>query len=191
MKSKPPEPINGSSALAQNPRTSDSTASIRRGREDPGEQATVQIVQRRILEQQDARRHLDVVEQNVGGGAAAGPVGLPVRQFARHVLVPTQRIEVVLFVVVQRCFLTHPLPHRVWVVVDVGIVWVVIQLDRFGACHLLSGPFQYSVGCSVVAVQEAMQNRLDELLNDHLPRRRLGAEVGGSQRSHAGDHGHR
>ena len=107
------------------------------GSEDPGEQATVQIVQRRILEQQNARRHLDVVEQDVGGGAAAGPVRLPVRQFARDVLVPTQRIEVVLFVVVQRRFFAHPLPHRVWVVVDVGIVWVVIQLDRFGACHLL------------------------------------------------------
>ncbi len=105
------------------------------GREDPGQQAAVQIVQRRILEKQDARRHLDVVEEDVSGGAAAGSVSLPVRQFARHVLVSTQRIEVVLFVVVQRRFFAHPLPHRVRVVIDVGIVWVVIQLDRFGVCQ--------------------------------------------------------
>ena len=49
-------------------------------REDPRQQAPVQIVQRRIFEQQDSRRNLDAAEQNVRGGSASRPVGLPVRQ---------------------------------------------------------------------------------------------------------------
>ena len=95
-------------------------------REDTRQQPAVQVVQRRILEQQNARRHLDVVEQNVGGGPAAGSIGFPVVQFARDVVVAAQRIEVVLFVVIQRRFFTHPFPHRVRVVVDIGIIRVVI-----------------------------------------------------------------
>src|SRR6185437_15072660 len=82
-----------------------------------------------------------VVEQDVGGGAAAGAIGLPVMEFAGHIVIPAQRVEVVLLVVVQRCFFTHPLPHRIRVIVDVGIVWIVIQFDRFGVCHLESDPF--------------------------------------------------
>ncbi len=105
------------------------------GREDTGQQAAMQIVQGWVLEQQNAWRHFDVGEQDVGGGPAAGPVGLPVRQFARDVLVPTQRVEVVLLVVVQRRFRAHAFPHRIRVVVDLDIERVVVQLDRASACH--------------------------------------------------------
>ncbi len=86
----------------------------------------MQIVYRRILEQDDARRQLDACQDDVHRGAAPRPIGLPVVEFAGDILVPTQRVEVVLLVVVQRRFVAHPLPDWVWIVVDREIVRVVI-----------------------------------------------------------------
>ena len=39
-------------------------------REDPGQQFAVQIVQRGIFEEQNARWHFNIGEQDVGGGPA-------------------------------------------------------------------------------------------------------------------------
>src|SRR6185312_8639952 len=87
---------------------------------------------RRILEEDDAGRQVDAAHDDVHGGASAGKVDLPIGQLVRDVLVPAQRIEVVLVVVVQRGFVTKPLPDRVRIVVDVEIERVVI---KFGGGH--------------------------------------------------------
>src|SRR6185437_3372237 len=130
---------------------------------------------------QNARRHFDIGEQDVSGGSPAGSVGLPVRQFTCHVFVAAQRVKVVLFVVVQRRFFAHALPHRVGVVIDGGVEGVVVQLDRAGAGHYQFLWCSDGLNGSAVPVQEAVQDGLDEFVDDGLPRRRLGTEVGRAQ----------
>src|SRR3954468_7370304 len=88
----------------------------------------MQIMQRWILEQNHPRRKLDTAHDDVDGGATARPVRLPIRQLGRDVLVPTQGVEVVLLVVVQRHFVAHPLPDGIRIVVDVEIERVVVDL---------------------------------------------------------------
>ena len=99
------------------------------GGENPRQQAAVQVVQRRVFPQQDAGRYLDAAEQDVGGGAVPRAVGLPIVQCGRDIVVATERVKVVLVVVVERGLGAHPLPYRIGVVVDGVVERVVIQLD--------------------------------------------------------------
>ena len=77
--------------------------------EDPGQDPTMDVVDRRVLEQHVAGRKLDPVldhrlddlEQHPLGGA----VGLPVRQARLDVVESAQRVEVERLVVVERRFL--------------------------------------------------------------------------------------
>ena len=50
-------------------------------------------------------------------------------QCGRDIVIATERVEVVLVVVIQRGLGAHPLPHRIGVVVDGVVERVVIQLD--------------------------------------------------------------
>ena len=90
----------------------------------------MKIVDRWVLEQDDAGWELDAAQDDVHRGAAARPIRLPVVKLARDILVPAQCVEVVLLVVVQRRLVAQPLPRRVGIVVDREIVRVVIDLDR-------------------------------------------------------------
>ena len=86
----------------------------------------------------------------------AGAIRLPVDQAALHVVVATERVELVLLVVVERRFVAQPLPDRVRVGVDLEVVGVVVGRvgpDGHGATselvdrHRPSGWILSSVRC--------------------------------------------
>ena len=95
----------------------------------------MQIVQRRILEQQDSRRHFDAAEQDVGGRASSRPIRLPIVKRGRDVIVATQHIEVVLVVEIQWRLCPHPFPHGIRIIIDAVVERVVVQLDRLITGH--------------------------------------------------------
>src|ERR1700730_5406419 len=95
----------------------------------------MQIVERGILEQDDAGRNLDAVENDVEGRSLTRAIRFPVGQRVRDVFVSAQRVEVVLVVVVERRLIAQPLPARVWVVVDLKIERVVVHVDGARTCH--------------------------------------------------------
>ena len=94
-------------------------------REDAGEQCSVQVVDGRVLEEDDAGRELDVRLDELEDRAARRGKGAPVHEGALDVVVAAQRVEVVLLVVVERRLIAKPLPVRVRVGVDHHVVRVV------------------------------------------------------------------
>ncbi len=98
------------------------------GREHAREQAPVDGVRRRVLEDEDAGRHLDARLDDLEDAAPSRDVGVPVDQRALDVVVAAQRVEVVLLVVVERRLLPEPGEHRVGVGVDPHVVRVVRQV---------------------------------------------------------------
>ena len=66
-------------------------------------------------------------------GAARGAIGLPLERRLQHIGEARQCVEVVALVVVERRFVAHPLPHRVRIRVDLGVVGVVVQRRHAGA----------------------------------------------------------
>ena len=122
-------------------------------REHPAQETSVQIVGGRVLEQDDPRRDLHPALDELEDRPPTRDVGGPVRTAASDIVEPAQRVEVVLLVVVERRLVTHPLPHRIRVGVDVEVVRVVIDLvfrRRGGHAHRpfcadardqLAGPF--------------------------------------------------
>jgi hypothetical protein len=95
----------------------------------------VQVVNRRVLEKDDAGRNLHAVENDVDGRAFTGPVILPIDQFAGDVGVPAQRVEAVLLVVIERRDIAQLFPDGVGVVVDVEVERVVVRLNLHPVCH--------------------------------------------------------
>ena len=91
------------------------------------------VVDRRILEQDVSRRQFDPVlddglddlEQHALGRAVRLPVGQPLLDIVE----PTQRVEVVLVVVVERGLFPQPPPDRIGIVVDLEVVRVVVQIS--------------------------------------------------------------
>ena len=129
MKSNSPAPTSGS-RLA---RAELADLRLERGdaprREHARQQAAVHRVRGRVLEDQRARRHLDVRLDELEDAARARDVVLGVDEAALAVLVAADREEVVLLVVVERRFVAQPLVQRVRVGVDVGVVRVVVEVS--------------------------------------------------------------
>ena len=101
-------------------------------REHPAEQAAVQVVRRRILEQDVPRRHLDAALDRFQHRALARDVGLPVDEAPFDVGEAAQRVEVVLLVVIERALIAEATPDRVRIVVDLEVVGVVVHVRSFG-----------------------------------------------------------
>src|SRR3954453_11191103 len=99
----------------------------------------MQIMERRILEQDDTGRHFDAAHDDVYRRAAPRPVNLPVRNLSGPVFVTTERVEVVLLVVIERRLIPQSLPDRIRVVIDLEIKRVVIHINRarFGHLYIL------------------------------------------------------
>ena len=87
------------------------TSGARRASVDPREDA--------------ARRDLDARLDDLEHRALARDIGAPVDGAAFDVVESTDRVEVVLRVVVERRLVAHPLPHRVRIDVDREVVGVV------------------------------------------------------------------
>ena len=96
--------------------------------EDPGHEAPVHRVRRRVLEQDDARRELHAGLDDVEDVAAGVGEDLPVDERLLDVGVPRQRPEVVALVVVRRRLLAEALVGGVRVGVDVDVVGVEVGL---------------------------------------------------------------
>ena len=107
------------------------------GREDAAHEATVQLVVRRVLEDEQAWRQLRARLDDLEDRALGRAVRLPLPEAALHILVATHRVEVVLLVVIERRLVAQPLPHRVRIGVDPEVVGVVVELRRGGG-HLVS-----------------------------------------------------
>src|ERR1700683_1955822 len=96
--------------------------------EHAAQEAPMQIVRGGVLEQDDAVRHLHPALDELQHRALTRDVRLPVGTAVLDVLEPAERVEVVLFVVVERRLVTHALPDRVRVVINGEVIGVVIQL---------------------------------------------------------------
>ncbi len=102
MKSKPPEPTSGSSVWAQNSRTLGSMAFIFRGVNTRRQQAPVEVVVRRVLEDDRPRRDLHPALDQLEDRALGRAVRAPVDQRALDVVEAAEGVEVVALVVVER-----------------------------------------------------------------------------------------
>ena len=109
MRSNSPAPTSGSRLRAQNSRIFGSSADSARGREHARQEARCDGVRRRVLEDQRARRQLDVRLDQLEDAALARRCSACVDEAALAVRVAGDRVEVVLLVVVERRFVAQPL----------------------------------------------------------------------------------
>ena len=98
------------------------------GREHPRQQAAMDRVRGRILEDQRARREHDARFEQVECHASTRDERLPIDVGALDVVEAAQRVEVVLLVVVERRFVTDPTEEGMRVVPDLLGVGVVLQV---------------------------------------------------------------
>ena len=96
----------------------------------------------RVLEDEDARRHLDARLDDLQDPAAPGDVGVAVDQPALDVLEAAQRVEVVLLVVVERRLLAEPCEHGIRVGVDLDRVRVVREIAGLRGSVIASPRFR-------------------------------------------------
>ena len=96
--------------------------------EHPGQQVAVDVVDRRILEDQRAGRDLHTGLDDLEQCAATGDEGLVVDDRLVDVLEPAERVEVVLLVVVERRLFADAGEHRVGIHVQLDAVRIVVQL---------------------------------------------------------------
>ncbi len=93
------------------------------------------VVLGRVLEQDDARRQLEVGLDELEDRALAREVGLPLDEGLLDVVEAAQRVELVLLVPVEGGLVPHALPDRVGVGVDLGVVRVVVDVALVDQRH--------------------------------------------------------
>ena len=136
MKSNPPVPTRGSRLRAQNSRTLGSMAAILRGVKTRDRRPAVEVVVRRVLEDDRPGRDLHAALDELEDRSLGRAVGAPVDQGPLDVVEAAQREEVVALVVVERPLVPEPLEHRVRVGVDLEVERVVVQVASSVARHL-------------------------------------------------------
>ncbi len=104
-------------------------------RENSSQQLAVDVVQRRVLEDHDARRHLDVRLDQLEDRPPRRAESLVIDQRPVDIGEPAQRIEVVLLVVVQGRFLAKPAKHPIRVSVELNVVRVAVDVAGSADCH--------------------------------------------------------
>src|ERR1700722_8928632 len=115
------------------------------GREDPGEQAAVNVVAGRILEDDGPGRDLHVALDQLEQRPLGRAVRSPVPQAALDVTKATQGVEVVALVVVHGTIAAKPPPYRVRIGVDLEVEGVVVDV-RIGRGHLHSLGWHWQIG---------------------------------------------
>ena len=106
-------------------------------REGTRQQAAVDGVGRRVLEDDHARGDVDVRLDDLEDGALARDVRLRVEESLLHVLEPADRQEVVGVVVVERRLFAQPSVHGIRVSVDLDAVHVVVDVVAHVCLHEL------------------------------------------------------
>src|SRR5262245_8950174 len=107
-------------------------------REHARQQAPVDVVLGRVLEDDRAGRYLEVALDQLEHRAAPGDVRLPVDRRALDVVEAAQREEVVALVVIEGLLVAEPLPDRIRVGVDLEVVRVVVEIGAH--CILPASP---------------------------------------------------
>src|SRR5690606_11252737 len=97
-------------------------------REEAAQQLAVGVVERRVLEDEQAGRRLVAAADHLEQRAPGRAEGAPVRQPRLDVREAGQRPEVVLLVAVERRLLAHAPPDRMRIGVDREVVGVVVDL---------------------------------------------------------------
>ena len=95
------------------------------------------VVERRVFEEDDARRNLQTALDDVHGRPSTRSVGPKVRQLTCNVLEAAEGVELVLVVVVQRGFVPQPLPDRIGIVIDGEVERVVIHVGGGWLGHVM------------------------------------------------------
>jgi hypothetical protein len=126
------------------------------GREHAREEAAVAVVPGGILEDEHARRHVDVGLDQLEERALGGGVGAGVEEAPLHVVEPAEREEPVLVVAVEGVLVPQPAPHRVRVGIDLEVVRVVVDLGS-GCGH--SGPLPAADEIQITLLEEARSHR--------------------------------
>ena len=98
------------------------------GGEHPRQQAPVEVVVGRVLEDDRPRRDLHAALDELEDRALGRAVGAPVDEAPLDVLEAAQRVEVVALVVVEGLLVAQAPPHRVRVGVDVEVERVVVDV---------------------------------------------------------------
>src|ERR1700753_2227396 len=140
-----------------------------------------------ILEQDEAGRKVDVAHDDVHRGAVAGPVDIPIRQLGSDVLVATQRVEVVLLVVIERRFVAQPLPDEIRVVVDLEVARVVVALGGVCCGHGYVFRFDTNSFTSASAVSASAGDRLASGRTTSPTRLRYDHAISGGKPPQSGD----
>ena len=142
-------------------------------RERPREQLAVERVRRRVLEDQRARRLLDVRLDELEHVALAVDEGVLVLQRLFDVVVAAQRVEVVALVVVERRFLTQTSEDGIRVRRDLDVVGVEVEIRCGGERHgppsmAPSATVGFTVPCRPVGI------KVDASKDCEGPERRVG-----------------
>lgn len=98
------------------------------GGEQPGDDGPVHRVLRLVLGDEEPRRHVDALAEDVEDVALAGGVRVPIAEDPGQVVVAADRVEVVLLVVVERRLAPQPPERLVRGRVDVPVVHVVVDV---------------------------------------------------------------
>ena len=88
------------------------------------------VVDRRVLEDHDSGRHLDVGLDEFQYGAACRAVVLRIDQRLLNIVEPADGEEVVLLVVIERRFLAQPPLHGIRIRVNIAVVGVIRNVGR-------------------------------------------------------------
>ena len=121
-------------------------------REHSGEQASMDIVQRRIFEDHNPWWYLDVRLDELEYRATSGTEDLPVEEPALDVFEPADCVEVVLFVVVQRRFCSESGIDGIGIRVDLTVVGVVVDVrhrHRLSPCSSERLRYRPTLGRSI------------------------------------------
>ena len=110
------------------------------GCEGARQQAAMEVVVRRVLEDDRAGRHLEGALGNLldelHDGALAGDVRRPIHGTRLHVRKAAQGVEVVAVVVIEGSLVAQPLPDRIRVRIDLEVVRVVVDVGAQNAVTL-------------------------------------------------------
>ena len=98
------------------------------GGEDPRKQSAMEVVRRRILEDDRSGWQLHAALYELENRAFARDVALPVERAAVDVVETAEGIEVIAFVVIERPLVAESLPHGVGIRVDFEVVRVVVDV---------------------------------------------------------------
>jgi hypothetical protein len=109
-------------------------------REHSRHEAAMDVVARRILHEDQPGRQRDAGLDDLEGRPTPGAVDVPVDHCPLNIVEPTQRVELVFRVVVERHLVAHPAPDLVGVLVDLDVERVVVDVVLAWHCVHLGEP---------------------------------------------------